>query len=136
MKLVYLTITCLVLLSAKCDRVQQKIMMTDKGLAHEGAVCIDGTDAGFYLTPGPDGDDANKNNWVMYFEGGGWCYSEDDCHNRSFTDLGSSAKWPANAGAEGPMSSSCLVNPDFCNYNKVYLKYCDGNSFSGNREDA
>jgi len=34
------------------------------------------------------------------------------------------------------MSSSCLVNPDFCNYNKVYLKYCDGNSFSGNREDA
>jgi len=134
MKSVLVFLACLILVTIKCDRVQQKIMMTDKGLQHDGAVCIDGTDAGFWLTP--SGDDANKNNWVMYFEGGGWCYSEQDCFNRSNTDLGSSKNWPATVGAGGPMDDNCTKNPDFCNYNKVYIKYCDGNSFSGNRQDA
>lgn len=27
-------------------------------------------------------------------------------------------------------------NPDFCNFNRVWLVYCDGNSFSGNRDEA
>lgn len=27
------------------------------------------------------------------------------------------------------------MNPDFCNFNRVYMKYCDGNSFSGNRDE-
>lgn len=27
-------------------------------------------------------------------------------------------------------------NPDFCNFNRVYMAYCDGNSFSGNRDEA
>jgi len=33
------------------------------------------------------------------------------------------------------MSSDCKSNPDFCNYNRVHMVYCDGNSFSGNRDD-
>jgi len=32
------------------------------------------------------------------------------------------------------MSSDCSVNPDFCNANRVHMLYCDGNSFSGNRD--
>lgn len=34
------------------------------------------------------------------------------------------------------MSDNCKVNPDFCNFHRVYMKYCDGDSFSGNRDDA
>ena len=33
------------------------------------------------------------------------------------------------------MDSDCSINPDFCNFNRVYMPYCDGNSFSGNCED-
>jgi len=109
-------------------------MMTDKGLEYDGAVCIDGTDAGFYFTS--SGDDANKNNWIMYFGGGGWCSSEQDCYNRTDSVIGSSKNWPATILIGGPMDDNCTKNPDFCNYNKVYMQYCDGNSFSSNRQDA
>ena len=34
------------------------------------------------------------------------------------------------------MSDDCTANPDFCNFNRVHMPYCDGNSFSGNRDDA
>jgi len=33
------------------------------------------------------------------------------------------------------MSSDCTKNPDFCNFNRVHMVYCDGNSFSGNRDE-
>ena len=33
------------------------------------------------------------------------------------------------------MSDDCNSNPDFCNFNRVHMVYCDGNSFSGNRDD-
>ena len=33
------------------------------------------------------------------------------------------------------VSSDCKVNPDFCNFHRVWLAYCDGNSFSGNRDE-
>eukprot|EP00729_Bicosta_minor_P019916 gene19917-biopygen26299 len=43
---------------------------------------------------------------------------------------------PATKGAGGIMDSNCANNPDFCNFNRVYMAYCDGNSFSGNRDEA
>lgn len=33
------------------------------------------------------------------------------------------------------MSDDCGSNPDFCNFNRVHLAYCDGNSFSGDRDE-
>lgn len=33
----------------------------------------------------------------------------------------------------GMLDLSCTNNPQFCNWNIVYLMYCDGDSFSGNR---
>ena len=76
----------------------------------------------------------------FYFDGGGWCYDEKDCFARSSTTLGSSNDWPSTEAvgnlALGLMNPSCAKNPHFCNFNRVYLKYCDGTSFSGNRDDA
>lgn len=95
-----------------------------------GAVCLDGTPAGYYLKTGSETD-----KWQIYFEGGGWCYSEQDCFGRSSTNLGSSSRWPDAEGAGGLLDANCDVNPTFCNWNLVYIKYCDGNSFSGNRDD-
>lgn len=64
----------------------------------------------------------------------GWCSDEADCLTRSRTSLGSSSTWEQTLSYEGIMSDSCFVNPDFCNYNRVAMKYCDGNSFSSDRE--
>ena len=108
------------------------VMMPDKGLKGMGAVCLDGSDAGFYFSPASDA--AFNSSWQIYFEGGGWCYDELDCWERSFNNLGSSLEWPKTAQAGGIMSSDCTVNPSFCKFNRVFLAYCDGDSFAGNRD--
>lgn len=113
--------------------VMQLHLMSDKGLSGMGAVCLDGSDAGFYFAPAAD--PKNAKDWQLYFEGGGWCYDEIDCWGRSNTGLGSSKSWGQTAGIPGGiMSSDCNSNPDLCNFNKVIMKYCDGSSFSGNAD--
>ena len=91
------------------------------------ALCLDGTRAGFYIRHGrPD-------RWVLFFEGGGWCYTPAQCRMRAGWSLGSSKDWPKTMGphAFGPLSSGAAANPDFHDYSHVYIKYCDGASFAG-----
>lgn len=77
------------------------------------------------------GNGASK--WIIHMEGGGWCYNEDACVERSKTDLGSSKRWsPSAEFAPGFLSDSKLLNPDFYDWNIVFIAYCDGASFSGN----
>lgn len=77
--------------------------------------------------------------------GGGWCYDEQDCFDRSKTILGSSETWARtmpwqiedlkkfgflgcmNALEDGSMDSDC---------NTIFLPYCDGASFSGFRSEV
>lgn len=63
------------------------------------------------------------------------CYDKLDCWGRSNGNLGSSTKWAPTSSMGGIMSDNCKTNPDFCNFNRVHMVYCDGNSFSGNRDD-
>ena len=93
--------------------------------------CLDGTPAAYYLrtlTP-------PTNDWILYFEGGGWCYNKEDCYGRSFEDLGSSKSYPSSL----PDLFGGLLSRDKSNYfstfNLVYMKYCDGNSFAGDRTE-
>ena len=109
------------------------VMMDDKGLTTKGAVCLDGTSAGFYFAPSKGGDKF-KNSWQLYFQGGGWCYDEMDCWGRSKGGLGSSKSWKKTSSMGGIMSADCASNPDYCNFNRVHMAYCDGNSFSGNAD--
>lgn len=109
----------------------QKYLMAEAA-EKEGAVCLDGTPGAYYLQPG-SGDGVNK--WYIHHQGGGWCESMDDCLSRSTGNLGSSSKYPdtANLGG-GYFSTDASVNPLMYNWNHVYLRYCDGASFSGNNE--
>ena len=34
------------------------------------------------------------------------------------------------------MSQDCGLNPQFCTWSFVYMKYCDGDSFSGARDSS
>ena len=56
--------------------------------ASDGAVCLDGTPGMFFFAPAAN--DADTANWEIYFQGGGWCYEEQDCWNRAKGNIGSS----------------------------------------------
>lgn len=105
---------------------QQKLILLP---AASGAVCLDGTPGGFYLRPATT--EVDKNKWVIFFQGGGWCYNLEDCLGRSNTDIGSSKNWGPTLTMDGIFSADCSQNPVLCNYNLVHMNYCDGNSFSG-----
>eukprot|EP00035_Acanthoeca_spectabilis_P039687 m.64227 g.64227 ORF g.64227 m.64227 type:complete len:489 (+) comp9706_c0_seq1:1521-2987(+) len=109
-----------------------------------GARCLDGSPPGFYHRPGR-GSDAS--NFLVYSHGGSWCYdlnSSDtsatwNCLVRSGTYEGSSDFNPPSGPPRhnmnaGIMSSDCTVNPHFCNWTVVYFMYCDGSSWSSDRD--
>ena len=105
--------------------------------------CIDGSPAAYYLRISVSGKkqtdtrrDKLSDNWILYLEGGCWCYNDIDCYLRSFEDLGSSKNYerflPDRFG--GLLSKSSNLNYPFSTYNLVYIKYCDGNTFAGDRD--
>ncbi|KAK1270755.1 hypothetical protein QJS04_geneDACA021550 [Acorus gramineus] len=95
-----------------------------------GAVCLDGGSPGYHLQKG-FGSGSNK--WVLHIEGGGWCNTIESCSSRKMTQLGSSNYMDAQFFS-GILSDDRAQNPDFFNWNKVKIRYCDGGSFSGNAE--
>ena len=104
----------------------------DDALASKGAACLDGTPGAYYHLPG-SGTGANK--WYIHHQGGGWCESIEDCFSRSKGNLGSSKAYPAQAGLGGGyFDTDSKVNPMMYNWNHVFMRYCDGGSFSGNNE--
>jgi len=97
-----------------------------------GARCLDGSPGAYYIRKGT-GSGVNK--WYIHHQGGGWCESLDDCLGRSKSALGSSTGYTPTAELGGgyfsPLPSD---NPMMYNWNSVFLRYCDGGSFSGNNE--
>jgi hypothetical protein len=60
--------------------------------------------------PRQTGTGSHTNDWQLYFQGGGWCYSDVDCWGRSKTTLGSSKAWaPTYSGMSGLLSRDCTV---------------------------
>ena len=93
-------------------------------------MCLDGSPPGYYIARG-SGSGANK--WIIHQGGGGWCYSDQDCLERSKTWFGSSVPWNKSVEIGGIFSDDEKVNGQFFNWNVAYLMYCDGGSFSGYR---
>ncbi|CAM0885589.1 unnamed protein product [Alopecurus aequalis] len=101
------------------------------GATEKGAVCLDGTLPGYHLQRGSG---TGSNSWLIHLEGGSWCSTLKDCSDRRMTVLGSSNFMEPIRFAEGILDSNQRLNPDFYNWNKVYVRYCDGASFSGDAE--
>ena len=91
---------------------------------------MDGTSPAYYIRQG-SGDGANK--WMLHLMGGGWCSSTADCYSRTSTILGGTTDFLERMEFFGKFSSDNEVNPDFYNWNVVYLIYCDGGVFAGDR---
>ncbi|XP_078162680.1 pectin acetylesterase 11-like isoform X2 [Carex rostrata] len=93
----------------------------------KGAVCLDGSAPAYHFSPGFG---SGVNNWVVHMEGGGWCRNAQDCLDRQDTYRGSSKHMQplSFSGILGNVQSS---NPDFYNWNRIKVRYCDGSSFTG-----
>lgn len=100
----------------------------------KGAVCLDGSPAGYYYSPG-SGEGAN--NWLVYLPGGGWCGTTQSCLGRINTqpDIASTVN-ATSTYFDGILSLKQSGNPDFYNWNKVFIRYCDGSSFVGDVEEV
>ncbi|KAK9086174.1 hypothetical protein Syun_028568 [Stephania yunnanensis] len=103
-----------------------------KGADAKGAVCLDGTLPGYHLHPGFG---SGANSWLIQLEGGGWCNSIRNCVYRKTTRRGSSKFMEKQIPFTGILSDKPEENPDFYNWNRVKLRYCDGASFSGDGQD-
>ncbi|KAJ6836198.1 pectin acetylesterase 8-like isoform X1 [Iris pallida] len=115
----------LILLEAQGDLVNITIVGS---AVDKGAVCLDGSPPAYHLSPGFG---SGKNSWLVHIEGGGWCNTPKDCLNRKNIHLGSSNYMEHQLYFSGILSSGRSFNPDFYNWNRVMVRYCDGASFTG-----
>ena len=99
----------------------------------KGAVCLDGSPPAYHLAPGSG---SGVNSWLVHFEGGAWCNNAMTCLQRSRTPLGSSKEMAKRVAFTGILSNASGYNPDFYNWNKVKVRYCDGSSFTGDKEEV
>lgn len=102
------------------------------GAAARGAVCLDGTPPGYHIHPGSG---SGANSWVIQLEGGGWCNTVRNCVYRKMTRRGSSKFMEKQLPFTGILSNKAEENPDFFNWNRVKVRYCDGASFTGDSEN-
>ena len=114
------------------------LITLDKYVDTIGAKCLDGSPAAFFIRQGAY---TLNDSYIVDFCGGGWCYDEGSCLGRSGNHLlGSSNFLPKDGGAMGLangglLSDSPQINPDFWNWTKVFVIYCDGVSFTGDRAE-
>ncbi|XP_011073252.1 pectin acetylesterase 8-like [Sesamum indicum] len=97
----------------------------------KGAVCLDGSPPAYHIDKGSG---AGINNWLVHVEGGGWCNNVTTCLARTKTRLGSSKLMAKQIAFSGIFSNKPQFNPDFYNWNRIKVRYCDGASFTGDVE--
>ncbi|KAI3881428.1 hypothetical protein MKX03_009497 [Papaver bracteatum] len=108
----------------------QKIDLTLlRGASEIGAVCLDGSAPAFHFSRGFG---SGADNWLVHLEGGGLCNTMKSCSERKQSPIGSS-KFMEKMGFGGILSSNSSKNPEFYNWNKIKVRYCDGAFFSGTR---
>ncbi|CAI8605781.1 unnamed protein product [Vicia faba] len=100
--------------------------------AAKGAVCLDGTLPAYHFDRGYG---SGANSWIVNLEGGAWCNNVRTCVYRKTTRRGSSNFMEKAIPFTGIMSNNPRENPDFFNWNRVKIRYCDGASFTGDSEN-
>ena len=105
---------------------------TDEIVAMHKPFCLDGKPAKYYFARGSK---ENEDNFIIFFQGGGWCYTHEECLLRSRTRLGSPRFLSSTRSARTLLSANPEENPEFYAYQRVYVPSCDGASFSGSRNE-
>ncbi|XP_058224869.1 pectin acetylesterase 8-like isoform X2 [Rhododendron vialii] len=119
-----------VLLLVKTQGINVGITYVQNAVA-KGAVCLDGSPPAYHFDKGFG---TGINNWLVHIEVGGWCNNVTTCLARKNTRLGSSKQMATEIVFSGILSSLQKFNPDFYNWNRIKVRYCDGASFTGDVE--
>ena len=118
---------------ASAANKEMKLHLLEEASLKDDAKCLDGSPSGFYFRE----SSYSSENWIVHFEGGGWCFNERECLERSKTNLGSSKGWSQTTkDREHIISDDPNQNPSFYSWNHVFVPYCDGGAFTGSREDV
>jgi len=104
---------------------------------YPNAVCNDGTMSGFYVSNAVKeraGAGARGQTWVVYLQGGGWCFDRASCLGRmgQLPHYMSSKPWAPTRADGGLLGPDPAMNP-LWNASKVYLPYCTSDGYVGNR---
>jgi len=94
------------------------------------AVCNDGTPGMYYFSPGTG---AGANLWLVYLEGGYWCYDEASCKERytSGTTYMSSSNAEDSYTTDGIFTDAIAADNVWADANMVFIKYCSSDSWMG-----
>ncbi|KAJ8448355.1 hypothetical protein Cgig2_021983 [Carnegiea gigantea] len=97
----------------------------------KGGVCLDGSPPAYHFEKGFGN---GINNWLIHMEGGAWCNNATTCFARTKDRLGSSKLMTTSYTFSGILSNKAKYNPDFYNWNRIKVRYCDGSSYTGDVE--
>ena len=117
-------------------------VLLSKAVDETGAKCLDGSPGRYYFAPATTISSSTK--YLMFLEGGGWCsgiYTPymtggNSCTQRINTEFGTTKNDPTtqNFNKIGMLGNNVTLYPLTYDWNKIYLRYCDGGSYSGNLE--
>ncbi|KAM7507365.1 hypothetical protein LguiA_017818 [Lonicera macranthoides] len=128
---IVLLVVLIVLIKANASPSSVNLTRVHSAVA-KGAVCLDGSPPAYHFDKGHG---EGTNNWLVHLEGGGWCDSLKSCSKRARDpNLGSSNKMQSK-GFYGILSNSKNDNPNFYNWNRILVRYCDGSSFTGDVDE-
>ncbi|XP_009799834.1 pectin acetylesterase 8-like [Nicotiana tabacum] len=102
-----------------------------KNAVSKGAVCLDGSPPAYHFEPGFG---EGVGNWFVQLAGGAWCTSVETCKERIRDNKVGSTTIMGPFTFQGIYSKNQSANPDFYNWNKVLVRYCDGGAFTGDVE--
>lgn len=114
-------------------RTEQMVKYEIQNATERQAICNDGSPAVYYYRAGAD---ENIDKWLVHLEGGGNCASDEECFERWTTQKPrmTSNKYPDSIKGIGILSTNQKINPDFYNFNHVFVKYCSSDFWSGDNE--
>ncbi|KAL5103180.1 hypothetical protein TcWFU_007304 [Taenia crassiceps] len=103
-------------------------------LSQSNVRCNDGTRAGYYVRRSKD---LKSRNWMIYLEGGWYCFDEATCISRQITNhaLFSSRTWHMIRYIGGVLSWDDRINPNYHNYNTIFIPYCSSDLWTGKKSE-
>jgi len=137
--MISLTILLIILQLNSSENVSSSLFTYNEFPLSSGARCLDGSNYGAYFS---SGEGTGKYSILISFWGGGWCGGLDrnsfldSCLERANSNLGSSKTWQKTPGElYGLLSSDPEKNPNFYNWNRFDIPYCDGSGHQGYVQD-
>ncbi|CAK1585385.1 unnamed protein product [Parnassius mnemosyne] len=124
------TISICIVFCAASESVTRRDSLRLTWLTNSSLTCNDGTYAGYYFRRG-----TNNQHWVLYLEGGGYCWDTASCNARwrRRPGLMSSMRWPRARRAPAVLSADPVINPLWHTSNHVLLPYCSSDMWAGTR---